>query len=252
MFVSLDIQNGVHYLTEKESSFSSDYIKVRDLEKRVLSDDQVKKLPFVSKNNQYYKEWIVRQKSSQRFISYLGSKNTPQDILDIGCGNGWFSNLLASINLKNSVCGIDINTIELEQAAKVFKAKNLQFCYGDLFQLKKEFEGKFTIITLNACVQYFSKFKELVEVLKLYLKPKGEIHIIDSPFYNTNEIENAKNRTINYYTKIGVPSMSSYYHHHSLECISDFEKLYIPSNTIISKILKRKDSPFMWLRYTTE
>jgi len=252
MCISGTIKNGVHYLTEEENSFSNDYIKVRDIEKRVLTDEQVKELPLVSKSNQYYNEWIVRQKSSQRFISYLGSKNTSQDILDIGCGNGWFSNLLASVNSKNSVCGLDINTTELEQAARVFKTENLQFCYGDLFQLKKEFESKFSIITLNACVQYFSEFNELVEALKLYLKPKGEIHIIDSPFYKTNELENAKNRTANYYNKIGVPTMSSYYYHHSLEDINDFEKLYIPSSTLISKILRKKDSPFMWLRYIAE
>jgi len=252
MFIPETIKNGVHYLTEKENSFSNDYIRVRDIEKRVLTDEQVKKLPFVSKNNQYYNEWIVRQKSTQRFISYLGSKNTSQEILDIGCGNGWFSNLLASVNLRNNIYGLDINAIELEQAARIFKAENLQFCYGDLFQSKKEFEASFNIITLNACVQYFQDFNELFEILKLYLKPKGEIHIIDSPFYNTNEIKNAQNRTIDYYTRIGVPTMSSHYYHHSLEDINNFEKLYIPSNKVVSKFFRKKDSPFMWLRYIAE
>lgn len=117
--------------------------------------------------------------------------------MDIGCGNGWFSNILSKIE-NSKVGGLDINPIELEQADRVFKKENLQFYYGDIFQIK-EFEKQFDAITLNACVQYFPNFKLLLDKLKSFSTPGGEIHIIDSPFYKNEEISNAKERTYKYF-----------------------------------------------------
>jgi len=97
-------------------------------------------------------------------------------------------------------------------------------------------------------VQYFPDFKLLLSNLKSFLKPQGEIHIIDSPFYKQNEIADAKQRTITYYTDLGFPEMASNYFHHLKSAIQDFEVLYKPKNRFFSKILSRKESPFYWLR----
>jgi ubiquinone/menaquinone biosynthesis C-methylase UbiE len=239
----------VIYLTKEIPFFSEKYIKVRALENRVLSDSQVKQLPFISKDHPHYNEWQLRQQSTQRFIKYLEQKKESLTLLDIGCGNGWFTHKMAAVNTQNIVDGLDINKLELEQAVRVFRQKNCTFYYGDLFKIDDAFNKKYDIITLNASVQYFKNFETLLAKLLTFLSPKGEIHILDSPFYKFQEIEAAKKRTQEYYKKMGIPEMSEFYFHHPIEVLKDFDILYTPKKSIFKKILKKQTSPFYWVRY---
>ncbi len=242
MFIKpLYTNNNIKYLTKKNDVTSEIYLHVREKENRLLEDNEVIKLPKLNFN-----EWPIRLKSSNRFSSYLKTKASSLNILDLGCGNGWFTNQIAIISEKNYVIGLDINTYELEQATRVFKNQNLEFAYGDIFQLQNEFKNTFDIITLNGVIQYFSDFNLLIETLKLYLKKNGEIHIIDSPFYAENEIEAAKKRTELYYYNLGFPEMSNFYFHHSNKYLKDFSILYKPKNVYLRKFFV-KDSPFCWL-----
>jgi ubiquinone/menaquinone biosynthesis C-methylase UbiE len=237
----------VENLTKKASDFSDKYIEIRTKEKRILTDLEVEKLPLVTDSNPNHKEWKIRKQTSDKIINYLKSKKKSLYILDLGCGNGWFSNVLSQIE-SSKVIGLDINSVELEQAYRVFKKENLQFYYGDIFKIT-QFEKQFNIITLNACVQYFPDFELLINKLKTCLAPKGEIHILDSPFYKNEAINNAKKRTYNYYKALGYPEMVNFYFHHSIDLISYFKIQYQPSQNWIVKIINRDDSPFMWVNY---
>ncbi len=242
-------KNGLKYLTEEQTIFSDVYLAIREKENRILSDIEVLKLPLTSSKNNNSLEWKLRQKSANRFITYLKNKSEGLLILDIGCGNGWFSNLISDFSIKNQIIGLDINKEELEQATRVFNKENLQFVYGDIFDLKNIFFNKFDIICLNASIQYFSDFNKLITLLKQFLKINGEIHIIDSPFYEEKEIKKAKLRTELYYTNLGFLEMKKNYFHHKKTDIKDFIILYKPKGYIIRKISK-KDTPFMWLKYS--
>ena len=243
----LYVLNGVGYLTEKKEEFESDYIKVREKENRVLTDSEVSILPKTYSKNPNKKEWELREKSTQRILNYLESKNKDLSILDIGCGNGWFTNQLASISKENKIIGLDVNTEELEQAVRLFETEKTCFLYGDVFKLE-DFRAQFDIITLNASVQYFSDFTKLITVLVNFLKINGEIHIIDSPFYEEKEIEKAKLRTELYYTNLGFPEMAKNYFHHKKGDLKDFVILYKPKGFIAQK-LSKKSTPFLWLKY---
>ncbi|MDN3664295.1 class I SAM-dependent methyltransferase [Algibacter miyuki] len=236
--------NSVYYFTPENQVFSECYLKVREKERRLFTDAEVEKLPY---SKRY--EWPLRVKSTTRFTTYLASKNKALTILDIGCGNGWFSNRIAKVSRENSVIGLDINRDELEQAARVFNSNNLNFVYADIYKVSDIFKMQFDIITMNGAIQYFENFEALIKQLQLFLKPKGEIHIIDSPFYKKNRITNAKERTKAYYTTLGVPKMAKNYHHHNLDNIRNFETLYSPNNKLLNKVLNKKDSPFSWYRF---
>ncbi|CAL2095160.1 class I SAM-dependent methyltransferase [Tenacibaculum sp. 190524A02b] len=240
--------NGVYYLTPKKQTFSKAYIEIRDKEQRFLEDNEVKKLPFTSKNNLHYHEWLLRQQSTKRFINYLKTKKEKLTILDLGCGNGWFTNLMAEVSTQNKIIGLDINIEELEQAARIFRKTNLNFSYGDVFQLDKIIEKQFDLIVLNASVQYFQNFDGLIEKLNSLLKFKGELHIIDSPFYKENELEKARQRSIDYYTNLGYPEMAKNYFHHQIKDIENFDILYKPSKSIYQKIIRKQVNPFYWVR----
>ncbi|WP_298508439.1 methyltransferase domain-containing protein [uncultured Kordia sp.] len=240
-FSRITQQQNVYYLTPEDAGFSKYYLAVREKENRILSDTEVRKLPYLQKD-----EWPYRIKSTERFLAHVSKQNNPLHILTIGCGNGWFSNKIAEVSKENQVIGLDVNREELEQAARVFKKKNLHFMYADIFKVPESFHGKFEMITLNGAVQYFEDFDGLISLLKSFLSENGEIHIIDTPFYKTEEIAAAKERTKVYYTELGVPGMAANYHHHDKKLVQHFEVWYAYKKNIIHKILGKKDSPFSW------
>jgi len=243
-FSRITQQQNVYYLTPEDASFSTHYLAVREKENRILTDVEVRKLPNLDKY-----EWPFRVKSTERFINYIASKNNDMQLLTIGCGNGWFTHKIAEVSEKNQVVGLDVNREELEQAARIFKKKNLKFIYADIFKASEYFQRKFDVITLNGAIQYFEDFEGLLTLLKSFLKPGGEIHIIDSPFYKTEEITDAKQRTKEYYTELGVPEMAENYFHHDQKLVANFDILYSYKRNIIYKVLGKKDSPFSWYRF---
>lgn len=229
------------------NEFESFYLGVRKSEKRLLSDDDVNGLP-VLKNNPHAKEWEKRASSANRVNSYFRNKHSVT-VLDLGCGNGWFTAMLAK-NDTIEVLGMDVNLTELKQATRVFDQPNLSFVYGDIFQSKFP-KNTFDFITINAVIQYFEDLDLLINSLFEILKPGGEIHFIDSPFYEQEELEGAKERTMQYYNKKGFPEMSQYYFHHSWLEIANFDPVVLYSDKSKSRILKffkKPDMPFPWIK----
>jgi ubiquinone/menaquinone biosynthesis C-methylase UbiE len=243
-------KSGVYILSETDDRFESIYIKLREKERRVYQDEEVSRLPFASKINPHKAEWVLRAKSFIRFSKYLITKKENLNILDLGCGNGWFSGNLSKYFNHSFYC-IDVNLTELEQGAKVIKSEKLKFIYANIFSVKLPLEF-FDLIILNASAQYFSDIKRLLKRLFETLKLDGEIHIIDSPFYSKDEAKNAKKRTEDYFSKLSFPEMTKHYHHHTFNMLTEFNTsiLYNPSSykNKLKKIFFLKDSPFPWLK----
>lgn len=247
-------KNGVLYFSEPtENQFEEEYIKLRTLENKLLTDEQVKQLPYLQ-NNPKSKEWEVRQQSTKMFLEYINGKafNT---VVEVGCGNGWFANLLAKQNPEFNVWGIDVNVKELDQAARVFKhTKNLRFAHWDIFE-PHESAPKPGLIILNESVQYFENLNKLLKRLFKVVKAYGEIHIIDSPFYTEEEAVKAKQRTIEYYSANNAENLIPFYHHHVLEDAArnfTIVKMYNPKSfgVRIKNVLGKKQNPFPWLKIT--
>jgi ubiquinone/menaquinone biosynthesis C-methylase UbiE len=200
------------------ADFAQQYHELRKLEGRFYTDAQVAQLPKVPASHQHHSEWKIREIGANevlRMISQAGS--APIRILDLGCGNGWFSAMLANLE-HTSVLGIDLPGEELEQAQRVWEPQlpNLQFLGGDIFSLPLE-EHSFDFITLGASYQYFPDLAMLVGRLRGLLKEGAQIIVFDSPVYPENACAKAKERTQKYYSEMGFPALASFYHHHSWE-----------------------------------
>jgi ubiquinone/menaquinone biosynthesis C-methylase UbiE len=247
---NVKMENDVYLLSDIENAFEKLYVEVRKKENRIYSDYEVLQLPIISSDNPHHKEWELRKITSSRFISYLKQCENNLKILDVGCGNGWFSSVIAS-NISSEVYGIDINKLEIEQAARVFKSQNLHFIYGnplnDIFP-----KNLFDVITLNASAQYFKELNYLLNRLLSLIGDRGEIHILDTPFYRSEELAGAQERTAAYYKSLGHLEMARYYFHHSYEEIEKFNySIMFDPNSIkvrIMKFLNVKDSPFPWIK----
>jgi ubiquinone/menaquinone biosynthesis C-methylase UbiE len=235
--------------TPTDILFEKKYITTRGLENRLYSDDELLKLPAIESEHTHYKEWQMRKKSSQRLVRYLAARGKALDILEIGCGNGWLSHQFAEIP-GSRVTGLDINFTELQQAARVFSDDpNLVFIHGDIRTGILQ-DRQFDSIVFAASLQYFASLKKIVYLSLSYLKPGGEIHIIDSHFYRPEEIEMARRRTLTYYTSLGYPEMADFYYHHNSNDLRSFHHtIFYNPHSFRNRILKSK-TPFPWVRIT--
>jgi len=248
---STTLQDGAYILSKVKPDFESIYLKVREKEKRICSDTELLNLPFASNSNPHKKEWTLRAKSFKRFTKYLQTKKHGLNILDLGCGNGWFSGQLSKSYDHNYYC-FDLNLKELKQGRQNFKSEKLKFLYADIFSSEMP-SNFFDIIIINAAIQYFPDFKKLINRLLILLTEKGEIHIIDSPIYSEEEAVKAKQRTLDYYSSLGFPEMSNNYFHHSWDGLKEFKYkiLYNPSDFMNRfKRVFIEDSPFPWISIT--
>lgn len=226
------------------NKFEQQYLAARLKEGRVYSDEILKSLPDIDVNHPLFNEWILRKESAQRMLKYCRNKKI-KNILEVGAGNGWLSSLLASIPTLEIV-GVDVNLGELRQAAKVFQKSNLFFLY-DEFSLPEFLDQKFDIIFFAASIQYFPSFKEVINLGLSRLSENGEIHIFDTNFYTGSTVNTARQKTINYYSSLGFPSMADNYFHHCIENIRyfNYKVLYDPSS-LYNKFSGNKN-PFRWI-----
>jgi 2-polyprenyl-3-methyl-5-hydroxy-6-metoxy-1,4-benzoquinol methylase len=236
--------------SEVEKKFEELYLAVRNKEGRILDDDIVRNLPAFPDNHPLSSEWKMRAKSANRIWSAI-NKTSNNKILDLGCGNGWFSGMLAK-NPENQVLGMDINSTELRQAARLFSSQNCSFVQGNIFEMELP-KNSFTHIVLNASIQYFENLADLLLLLTELICKTGSIYIIDSPIYkNDADKKSASERTMLYYKSLGYPEMSPYYFHHTWDKLhgQPFSIMYNPQNICI-RVLRTigfKDSPFYWVK----
>jgi len=231
------IIDGVRYLSNPEDQVFNDelYINLRKKEGRLYNNDELKVLPDVKDGHPLRIEWEIRKKTAQKLISYF-SGFKEKNILEIGCGNGWLSNMIAE-KTDNNITALDLNEFELKQAANVFRNKGkLTFIYGNI--LENIFtQNSFDFILFAGSIQYFNNLPELFNRLFNYLANVGEIHIVDSNFYKKNEIQQAKMRTKKYYESVGFAEMIKYYHHHDWNEIKKYNhKLMNPYGIRFSKM----------------
>ncbi len=243
---TLKIINGflLSRLPAGENEFEKIYISLRKKEGRILNEEEVAKLPIVPAAHPLYKEWKIRKRSSRKLLHHISKSPQLSNILEVGCGNGWLTALLATV-ARGEVCGIDVNRIELKQARKIFSQgeRNLNFLYGDI-RSGILAEKKFDLIVFAASIQYFRSLKEIVNTALQHLTLQGEIHILDSIFYSPQEIAFAKKRSKKYFTELGFPAMSKFYFHHGLQELKPFNYSVLHDPHIWMNRLFHRKNPF--------
>jgi ubiquinone/menaquinone biosynthesis C-methylase UbiE len=227
-----------------KTDFEELYFAVRQRERRVYTDDQLRLLPDIDPLHIHAAEWKIRKRSCMRLLLYLFKKHRSLRILEVGCGNGWLSSKLADIP-GALVTGLDINEIEISQASRVFDKDNLDFVY-DTFNEDTFQDEKFDVIVFAASLQYFPSVKAIIEQALSVLNPGGEIHIMDTHFYKSEEIGKASSRTRNYYNSLGYPQMAEQYFHHSIDELSGLRHhILLNPDSILNMLVTR--GPFHWI-----
>ena len=220
------------------------YIRLRQKEGRIYTDEEVLNLPLINNSHPHYKEWVIRKNSSRALLSYIKQRENIQSILEVGCGNGWLS---AKLAIAADVTGLDINTTELEQAKRVFgHMANLKFINGSL-ENDMIRDEKFDMIVFASSIQYFPSLKQTIGLAIERLTLLGEVHIMDSPFYQPLEIEDARQRTKAYYNALGFAEFTGCYHHHTLNELETFQFKILHHPYSWKNKLSIKKNPFYWI-----
>src|SRR5512133_1402896 len=174
------------------------YLRVREREGRLYSDEIVRRLPDVPPGLPLHREWRARAASLESLSRYLLHLGQPLRLLEVGCGNGWLSHQLSTLP-GVQVWGLDRRGIELTQAARLFNRESAGFLAADVF--RAPFAPRaFDVILLPSVIQYFADLPRLIRTLLADLRDGGELHILDSPVYDAADVQQARERTKTYYT----------------------------------------------------
>ena len=227
------------------SAFADLYLRVREKEKRILSDEEVFLLPDTLRENPHAGEWELRKDAMSRLIKYFKNKKQALTLLEVGCGNGWLAHRLSLLH-PISVTGLDVNETELKQAARVFAAiTNLDFYHGSIDDLIVS-KNRFDVILFAASIQYFPSLAEILHKAMQLLQPGGEIHILDSPFYDMDELQPARQRTRQYYDELGFPGMATFYFHHCKADLKNFRHYILHKPGSMFNLFRENKNPFPW------
>jgi len=232
----------------RNNSFEENYLQLREKEGRLYSDSVVRLLPEFSGSAPLSIEWKIRKQSAKRLVRHFKLKR-PKTIIEVGCGNGWLIHHLQQ-HVSAEYLGIDINERELKQATRISNGNLSCFLYGNILSGAMS-ELRADMIIVASVAHYFPDLKLFIQQLLTLLSPGGEVHIIDTAFYNSNEaIKEAKNRSEKYFLEMKVNSKGLNYYHHSFDVLESFQfKIAYQPQRLINR-LKRKlisDSPFPWI-----
>ena len=127
-----------------------------------------------------YKEWLL-----DRYISSLidACRLKPgATVLDVGCGQGFFSYLFRKHGMN--VCGIDISEVGIGVAANMYGHLGINFAVGDIETVV--FPEQFDCVFVRSCSLYnradFSENDEVTQKLLRYVRPSGVLMFL----YNSN------------------------------------------------------------------
>jgi len=118
-----------------------------------------------------YREWLYRP-----FVRALVRKaklKAGSNVLDVGCGQGFFSRVFADFGLK--VVGVDFSSEAIRSAQAEYGFSGARFETGDVLSLK--YQGQYDCVFARGLSLYntkeFVRAREVTEVLLGYLKPSG-------------------------------------------------------------------------------
>ncbi len=170
-----------------------------------------------------------------RYKFALNFLNQSDTVLDIPCGSGYGSKLLASKKIK--IFGVDIDYGAIKHAQEFFNSENISFLVGDMENLKKRFPHNdyFDIIISFEGIEHIKHPELFLEEIVRVLKPSGKF-IISTP----RKPHGSPYHTIEYSLREFKSLLSSRFVVNQM-----FGQIY----TDIFDLSKRKENPYDYKRF---
>ncbi len=137
---------------------------------KILEDDGERLIP------EYHKGKIIYGEHMGRYLSALGAVSD-EVVLDIACGSGYGTKLLAS--KAKYVYGVDIDSKAVEYARRNFKASNAEYKLGDGTRIPLEENSVDTVISMET-IEHIEDQDTFLAEIKRVLRNKGKL-ILSTP-----------------------------------------------------------------------
>lgn len=158
---------------------------------------------FSKSLSSYNDNAIVQKKMAEKLITKLG-KYSYNNILEIGCGTGFLTELAVKNLDYKKYTAVDI-VAECEQYISNIDS-SIEFIATDIEKFLQNNHEKYDLILSNASLQWVENFTDFSKILLSHLSEDGELNI--SLFGNKNfkEITLLLNKSLSYLSK------DEYYH----------------------------------------
>ncbi len=117
-------------------------------------------------------KWCESHPISIELLKFVKPK---ERVIDLGCGRGQRTFLVASDWCRNEVTGVDLNLEGIEYAVKNYQLPNLNFVFSDLNNLP--FKNVFDSAFMLAVIEHVDNTDDILKGIKRVLKPNGRLFI---------------------------------------------------------------------------
>jgi SAM-dependent methyltransferase len=163
--------------------FARQYRSIREREGyRTTSAEYYRRLPEVTANDPQATEWRVRRESYEHLLALLRRSRRTLRILDLGAGNGWLSNRLASQG--HDVCAVDRIADESDGLGASRHYVSRFTAVQASFDRLPFAPGQFDLVVFNGSLHYAADVAATLAAARRLLADGGTLAVMDSPMFD--------------------------------------------------------------------
>ena len=151
---------------------------------------------FAKNLKSYDENAKIQKRMAERLITFVQNKQ-PKKILEIGCGTGFLTQLINKEFKFESFMAIDI-VKDCEQYIKNISS-NIIFTPADIEEFITSNNETYDLIISNASLQWVNNFEEVINTLKTFLNPNGELIFSTFGPENFREIYHITGASLEYF-----------------------------------------------------
>jgi len=112
-----------------------------------------------------------------------------QRVLDVACGAGYGTNILAQVAAHAT--GVDIDAAAIRSARRRYRRQNLKFVAADCCEMPFE-DGSFDVVTANEMIEHIEDHDAFIDEVRRVLQPGGTFMVStpNKPIYNRYKAPN--------------------------------------------------------------